>query len=235
MRLAICDDNRAFLRELGEHLCTLPLIESVSAFYTMESFLSSVEEGARYDAALIDLNWNQKRTGMDAAELLFSLSPDTRVVFVTGYSDRYAQQIFLRRSNLSGFLTKPVDPGLLRQNLEKIAGEKERRRETVTILSRGGAVTLCVDEILSLESRDHTVMVHTLGGSLPVYRRLEDMEQLLPDGFFRCHRSFLVNLRQVRRVEQPDLLLRDGSRVPVSRARYAATKEAYLRFVGQSI
>ena len=96
MRLAICDDNRAFLRELGEHLCTLPLIESVAAFYTIESFLSSVEEGARYDAALIDLYWNQRRTGMDAAELLYAMSPDTRVVFVTGYSDRFVQQIFLK-------------------------------------------------------------------------------------------------------------------------------------------
>ena len=235
MRLAICDDNRAFLRELGEHLCTLPLIESVAAFYTIESFLSSVEEGARYDAALIDLYWNQRRTGMDAAELLYAMSPDTRVVFVTGYSDRFVQQIFLRRSNLSGFLTKPVDPRLLRQNLEKIAAEKARRRETVTVLSRGSAVTLFVDEILSLQSRDHTVLVRTASGTLPVYRRLDDMETLLPDGFFRCHRSFLVNLRQVRRVEQPDLLLRDGSRVPVSRARYAATREAFLRFVGQSI
>ena len=104
----------------------------------------------------------------------------------------------------------------------------------VTILSQGKPISLPTDEILYLESQGHTICIHTAVEIISIYRRLDDIVRLLPDNFYRCHKSYLVNLRQIRRIQQPDLLLKSGHKVPVSRSRYAETKEAYLRFVGQS-
>ena len=73
MQLAICDDNLNFLAQLEEYLHTLPQVKSVAAFSTLDSFLLSVETGARYDAVLLDINWNQSQNGMDIAEQLLVL------------------------------------------------------------------------------------------------------------------------------------------------------------------
>ena len=234
MQLAICDDNLEFLVQLEEYLHTLSQVKSIAAFSTLDRFLLSVETGARYDAVLLDINWNQAQNGMDIAEQLLTLSPQTQIIYITGYGDRFVQQIFLRKSNLSGYLTKPIDPGLLQANLEKAEKAKAAAPPMVTIFSQGKPISLSTDEILYLESQGHTVCIHTAAEIIPVYLRLDDMARLLPDSFYRCHKSYLVNLRQIRRVQQPDLLLKSGHKVPVSRARYAETKEAYLRFVGQS-
>lgn len=233
MHIAVCDDNLSFLAQMEEHLRTLSLVESVSAFSTLERFLLSVEAGARYDAALLDIHWGQPQNGMDMAARLLQLSPATRIIYITGYGDRFAQQVFLREANLSGFLTKPVDPALLLANLEKAARAGERSPATVTILSQGKPITLPVEEILYLESRGHTVLIHTTSEVLSVYRRLDEVALLLPEGFCRCHKSFLVSLRHIRRVQQPDLLLKNGCTVPVSRTRYAQAKADYLRFIGR--
>ena len=234
VQIALCDDNLNFLVQMEKHLHTLSQIKSVSAFSTLESFLLSVEEGAQYDAVLLDIHWNQTQNGMDVAKQLLRLSPRTQIIYVTGYGDRFAQQIFLQESNLSGYLIKPVDPTLLLSNLEKVAKTNATAPPMVTILSQGKPITLSVDEILYTESQGHTVLIHTTEEVISAYRRLDDIERLLPNGFFRCHKSYLVNLRQIRRIQQPDLLLKSGHKVPVSRARYAETKAAYLKFIGQS-
>ena len=100
MQLAICDDNLDFLVQLEAYLRTLSQIESVAAFSTLDGFLLSVENGAQYDAVLLDINWNQAQNGMDIAEQLLVLSPQTQIIYITGYGDRFVQQIFLQKSNL---------------------------------------------------------------------------------------------------------------------------------------
>ncbi len=234
MQIAICDDNLDFLIQMEEYLQTLSQIENVAAFSTLESFLLSVEDGAKYDAVLLDIDWNQMQNGMDVAEQLLVLSPHTQIIYITGYGDRFVQQIFLQKSNLSGYLTKPIDPMLLQANLEKVAKTKAAASPTVTIFSQGKPITLMTDEILFLESQGHTVLIHTTTEVISAYRRMDDIAKLLSGDFCRCHKSFFVNLRQIRRIEQPDLLLKSGHKVPVSRNRYAQTKASYLRFIGRS-
>jgi len=46
----------------------------------------------------------------------------------------------------------------------------------------------------------------------------------------RCHRSYLVNLRHIRRIDQTELSLDDGAQLPVSRRLYAAVNDAFIRF-----
>jgi DNA-binding LytR/AlgR family response regulator len=56
--------------------------------------------------------------------------------------------------------------------------------------------------------------------------------QSLPAWFVQCHKSYIVNLRQIQRFGTNDILLKNGNAVPVSRAKYKQTKEAHFNFVG---
>lgn len=235
MQIAVCDDNPLFLKEISAQLEDLHIAERVNVFSCLHTFFSSLEEVNPYDVVLMDIDWRQDETGMDVAEKLAQITPRTKIIYVTGYNDRFSQQIFLHRANLSGYLVKPVDSELLRANLVKVRKElKEQDEPLLTLSSRGKPVFVPHREILYLESLGHTVNIHTAEEQITVYARLNNILQLLPDGFIQCHKSFVVNMRQIRRFQAPDILLKNGAKIPVSRNRYAETKSAYFKFMGQT-
>ena len=234
MHIAVCDDNKLFLKGFEEQLRELSIIEAVFPFSDYNSFLFSVDDGKQYDAVLMDIDWNQDLTGMDIAEEIYKLNPHTKIIFVTGNSESFSQQIFLRKANLSGFLTKPVDSELLYANLKKIADAIPYAAQPTLVLSqRGMPISIFTREIIYVESRGHIIEVHTAENTTCTYERLETILRMLPVGFYQCHKSYIVNMSHIRRFESNCVLLKNGESIPVSRARYAETKAAYFDFMGR--
>ena len=236
MRIAVCDDNRLLLRGIEELVLSLKMSAEVSAYNDLETFLCSVSGGKVFDAVLMDIHFaGHKSTGMDAAEELYKLSPRTKIIYVTGNIE-YAQQVFLHRSNLSGFLTKPVDAGLLEANLQKIACGLYGAEEPMLMLKQGGgAVAVPLRDIYYIESKGRTAQTYTsTGDAIVSYQRLSEIMQSLSEDFYQCHKSYIVNMRQIRRLEPGAIILKSDGIVPVSRSQYKATKEAYFNLMGQA-
>lgn len=88
-------------------------------------------------------------------------------------------------------------------------------------------------EIDYIESSDGQSYLHIKGEAFPSYFTLNDLEErLLPYGFFRCHRSYIVNLQKVREVitwtkNSYSLVLEDAqkSNIPLSKTKMASLKE----------
>ena len=234
MHIAVCDDDKIFLETINEQLESIEFIDEISLFSNLDTFLFSVDGGKQYDAILMDIDWEKAAMGIDAAEELFRLCPETKIIYVTGFSDRFSQQIFLHRANLSGFLTKPVDPKMLEANLRKVLEAMPFQNEPALILrQRSAPVSIPLREIFYIESRGHTVEVHAAEENVTVYENLDKIMRMLPVGFYQCHKSYIVNLRQIRRFQPGEALLKNGQSVPVSRARYTPAKQEYFTFMGK--
>ena len=235
MQIAVCDDNEMFLREIEGQLMSLGMVENVFLFSCPEKFLRSAKKEKIYDAVLMDIDLKQDNTGMDVAEMLLLLSPKTKIIYATGNME-YSQRILLRKANLSGFLSKPIDTELLQANLQKIMDSMSHENEPSLMLKQRGVITyipLC--EIIFIESKGHTVQVHTIAGEvITSYERLENLMRPIPAGFFQCHKSYIVNMRQIRRFESGRVVLKNDVIIPVSRSRYSCTKEAYFDYIGKS-
>ena len=259
MLIAVCDDDELFLRDLEIKLRSLSMADSVSVFSSLDAFLLSVEDGNRYDAVLMDIEWGASAsgvescgvagngaesgnrrpshaTGMDAATELLRICPDTKIIYVTGHVERFNQQVFLQRSNLSGFLIKPVDIGLLRANLKKVADDLPLQEQpTLIIHKQGVTVSVPFREIFFIECQRHIVHVHANSETISTYERLKSVMRALPTNFYQCHKSYIVNMNHISRIQSGDVFLKDGRRVPVSRARYNETKEAYHAYMGRKV
>jgi DNA-binding LytR/AlgR family response regulator len=233
MVIAVCDDNELFLKEIEEQLKTIPLVDSISTFSNLDAFMFSIDGGKRYDAVLMDIMWHENAEGMSAATELFKLCPDAKIIYVTGHVEQFSQQIFLHRAKLSGYLTKPVDIELLRANLQKVADGLHLADEpALTLRQQGGTISIPLREINYIESMGHTVRVHTDGETATAYEQLEDIMRLLPPGFCQCHKSYIVNMGRIRRFQSDGVLLKNGSHIPVSRARLIQAREAYHNYIG---
>ncbi|MDR1060498.1 MAG: LytTR family DNA-binding domain-containing protein [Clostridiales bacterium] len=234
MQVAVCDDNKLHLLEMKEKLSSLPMVENAYLFSDLPLFLSSVEDGRSYDAVLMDIDWERGQTGMDAAEELYRRSPETKIIYVTGYGDKYSQHIFLRSANLSGYIAKPVDIGILEANLKKVADALPLGGQPSLVVRRHGAlISIPFREICYIESWKHSVKIHSArDGMVELYGRLDKIIGALPPEFCQCHKSYVVNMRQIQRFQPGGILLKNGDAVPVSRSKYNETKEAYLNFIG---
>ncbi|MCM2532720.1 LytTR family transcriptional regulator DNA-binding domain-containing protein [Neobacillus pocheonensis] len=103
-------------------------------------------------------------------------------------------------------------------------------KSVVTIKTQDGWIPIPFSRVIYLESKDKKTLVYTVDSSGTHKNSLQEFEYMLPkDYFIRCHRSFIVNVNQIKEI-YPDthstfvLLMKNGDRVTVSQ-----TYSSYFR------
>ena len=233
MQIAVCDDNKLHLLDMKEKLSSLQMVENMHFFSDLMMFLSSVEAGCPYDAVLMDIDWEHDKTGIAAAEELYKRNPEVKVIYITGYGEKYSQRVFLHTANLSGYITKPVNIEILKANLQKVADSIPfSEQPTVLVKQNNALIPIPCREIYYIESWKHTVNICSARQNITSYERLDRIIEALPPGFYQCHKSYIVNMRHIQRFQSDEILLKNGITVPVSRSKYNDTKKAYISFIG---
>ena len=234
MRAMIVDDEapaRSELRFLLEESGSIDMIvEATSAREAVEKLMET-----RVDVMFLDISM-PKTNGMQLAEALHKLKNPPQIVFVTAYSE-YALDAF--GVNAVDYLMKPVETDRLSQALEKVA---ERLKPQVTppsveripVIKSGSKVLVPIDQIRFIEAKDDYSCIYTENDrflSTISLQKLED--RLAAHGFFRIHRSYIVNLEYVEDVEvisagilQLTIQGFEDKHISVSRRRVVALKRA---------
>ncbi|MCI6887599.1 MAG: LytTR family DNA-binding domain-containing protein [Lachnospiraceae bacterium] len=234
MRIAVCDDEKAAAEMLADKLNMLSDGHQIREFISIQRFQEAIDDGERFDVILMDIDWKQESDGIDFAEELERTSPSAQIIYVTGYNERYSQQIFLKSSNLCGYLVKPVDIKLLEKLLQKAEKAIERlEQEKLMIQQKGIVYAIPFRNICYLESMRHQIIIHTTGEQIVCYDQIDHLMQRLSPAFLQCHKSFVVNMNYIRRIDKNRILLQTREEIPISKARYAETRTAYFRYMGE--
>jgi two-component system response regulator LytT len=185
-----------------------------------------------YDVVFLDVDM-PGLSGMELAEALMTLDRPPAIVFVTAHSE-YAVGAFDVAA--ADYLVKPVEAARLKTAIARItpAAEAAVRIERVPVEKAGKKLLLQVSDICHVMAKDDYSYIFTDGERYLSTLSLADLEQKLePEGFFRVHRRYLVNLKRVKEVAPMyggtmELTLDDGAatEVPVSRRRAPALKRA---------
>jgi len=236
MRIAVCDDQQSALKHTVTQVGSVKLQTEITPFLNVSDMFQEIKNDAKFDAVLMDIEWYGEQKGIDFASEIFKLSPKTKIVFVTGYPERYSQQIFLQNTNLKGFISKPIEPGILLKTLEKIKDEMifEENRKLVLKFS-GTVVALDPDDIIYIESRLHTATVHAVNGNHLCYEKLDALAKRLPGCFILTHKSFLVNMEKIQFIERERVILAKNMEVPISKSRYNDVYDSYFRYIRSNI
>lgn len=237
MKIAVCDDQKEQSNHIMTLIATVAPHCDTTPFNHIKDLYSAIKANTHFDVLLMDIEWEgQQKTGIDFANELHTLSPKTKIVFVTGYPNRYCQHIFLKNSNLQGFVAKPIDADILRKTLVNVQNlvmqEKSRK-----LLLKFGKSHICIDpyDIVYIESRGHTVTVYTTQDTHVCYEKLTNLEKQLSNKFICTHKSFLINMDKIKRMERECVILCTGVKVPVSKAKFAEVKDCYFRYASNNI
>ncbi len=239
MRVIIVDDEELARGVLREYLRTHADVDVVAECANGFEAVKAIAE-LEPDVVFLDIQM-PKLDGFEVVELA---GAKPHYVFATAY-DQYALKAF--EVHAIDYLLKPYPQERLDQAVahvrKRLGGERpavaQMAAEAATrngplerVLIRDGARVhvIAAERIDSIEAQDDYVEILAEGKPYLKNQRLSELEQQLDQGrFVRLHRSWIVNVERIERIEQATkdshcAVLKDGRRIPVSRTGYQKVK-----------
>jgi two-component system, LytTR family, response regulator len=241
LRIVIVDDEQLARAVVREYATADLQIEIVADCANGFEAVKAVAE-LKPDLVLLDVQMPK----LDGFEVLELLGRDQPVIFITAY-DQYALRAF--DVHAVDYLLKPFSAERFQEAIERarerlrakagaptadhiadiVRDAKPRTGPAGRVLIRDGANVhvLPVDKIDYVEAQDDYVAFKSEGKQYLKDQTLSAVEATLdPSRFVRIHRSFILNVDRISKVElyakdSRMAILRDGTRLPVSRAGYA--------------
>lgn len=181
----------------------------------------------RPDAVFMGLKHENKALTINRAEELSNLFRNLPILYVAEDNSIWDQTILFGSTNLAGFMTLPTNENVLDRYLQKIINLKEGDK-LLTVKSNGKESSVRVADILYLESKKHLAYIIADRGKITTYAKLSELLPKLPGNFIQPHKSYLVNADRISIVELNNLILDDGTSIPISRSRKSEVKEKLL-------
>lgn len=240
IRITLCDDSRPFLETLRTKIRSILSRRNIRGeIHTFDCPETMPDEHiASTDIFFLDIDFPGKGcNGIDIARKVRRIRQDCVIVFVTNFiayaPDGYEVQAF--RYLLKQKLDSALEPCLL-QAMDKL----KREQETMQINISGEIQKFPLCDILYIESQAHLALMHVQKqGQQTVktykfYSSLASLEEQLADrGFLRIQKSYLVNMRHLRKLQCAQAVLDNGTVLPVSEKTYGEQKQKYLLWKGR--
>lgn len=231
-RIAVCDDEKNMLRQISAYLEQWQKNSgnTLEVFYysSAEALLKSMDR--KTDLVLLDITMDGM-TGMDCAKALRAEGFSGDFTFITSMED-YALEGY--KVHAFAFLTKPLEFDEFSHMLDEAAAkQREKRAAVLPVETAEGTRILKVRNILYAEVyKRETSFALADGSHVESIVQLSAVEESLAKyGFFRCHRSYLVNMRHIENIGPAELTMSGGSAVPLSKHRAKEFMTAYARFM----
>ena len=229
IRIGICDDSAAFL---GQMKSMIDLWEEKPQKVITEVFedgdeLIQAHTDHPFDILLMDVMM-PLLNGIDAAKEIRNKDKAVKIVFVTSSED-YALESYSVKA--SDYLLKPLHSSRLYACLNELFSEIQDTSKIIAVKTADVTQRIFLSQIEFLEAQNKHVHFSLVNGNSlysndPLY--LYEGMLLLEDGFFKCHRSYIVNLFQIASFTHKEITMRSGFRVPVSRSYQKEFEQIYF-------
>lgn len=229
MKIALCDDQPDHLEQIHNLLLgwnNKPGDLTVSCFDNGDSLLQA--HGAEpFDIIFLDVIM-PLLNGMETAKELRQSDKSVKLVFLTT-SAEYAVEAFAVKA--SNYLLKPLDPAKLYSCLDELSRELQTSVRRICIKSPHALHRITVADIEYVESQNKRILFVLAGGRTilsnePLYAYEEKLT--LEDGFFKCSRSFIVNIRRIDTFTAKEIRTQSGARISISRSCHREFEDAYF-------
>jgi DNA-binding LytR/AlgR family response regulator len=233
LNIAVVDDEQThrdiLTKYIREWKNAKRLDVKVETFDSSEAFYFIWCEDQRYDVVFLDICMGGA-DGVSLARKIREKEKAITIIFTTGIAD-YMQEGY--EVEAMHYLLKPLDRKKVWECLEKCLQRKEEDVKTILLPTEEGLVKIETDKLLFAEAMDRCCLLTYQGESLTVKIGMRELAQQLEtlEEFTFCHRSYLVNLRKVARVCKKELIMDNGTVVPVSRRLYKEVNEKFIRVV----
>lgn len=163
----------------------------------------------RPDVAFVDIDLGGE-DGLECAKVLTELNPRVKIIFATAHSEYMADAFEIYAFD---YLVKPFNMERVVRTLDRIRNDSpeaapdrvmqsEQHKEKLLIKGKDRSYLVDVPEIILVERAEGATNIVSRMDSYRTSISLAEMEEKLKSqGFMRCHKSYLVNLSKISRIE----------------------------------
>jgi two-component system LytT family response regulator len=241
MKKAIIVDDEPLARSvIKEYLLQYPNIQVV---HECNDGFEGIKAIMQFQPDIVFLDIQMPK--INGFEMLELIEQPPAVVFTTAF-DEYAIRAF--ESHAVDYLLKPFSRDRFDKAIEKWldressitapatqalldeAAQSPQQNQRIVVKTGNKIKIIPIDEVHYLEAADDYVKIHTREGAFLKNKTMSHFEKVLnPDQFVRIHRSYIVNVQLVTRIdpyekENYTAQLKTGAQVPVSKSGYAKLK-----------
>lgn len=236
LKIAVCEDDptqtKNMKRLLSEWCSERGLTAAIRGYDGCEAFLTDWMQKMDFDLLLLDIDLGDEMNGMELARRIRQKDEEITILFVTGLPEYMSQGYDVGACH---FLVKPVEEARMKSVLDRALKQMGNKEEYLLLDTETETEKIPLSRILYAEAFSHTAALYLTPESgekavcIEIKMCLGDLAELLPRvGFFRCHRSYLVHLSYIRRIDRTQAFLDYGAVVPVSRGKREELYQAFL-------
>ncbi len=229
MQIAICDDNK-IERALLKTYCLRYLKESyvweIAEYDSGESFLRD----NKAQILLLDIEMDGM-SGIAVKEKMRERRSETQILFITSHGENMPDAF---GKNVSGFLEKPVTYDEFKKQMDRVMQDIAQLQKKICVQVVNGFRNIEIKNILYMEAKQKYVDVKTVDGTIAVMDRKgigQWGQELEKYDFLSPHRSFLVNLSQVKKVDEMFVHMNNGDKIKLSRDKKQEVRRKFYHYL----
>ena len=231
LNIGICDSNAAHREQLHKMLSVL-LFDTVEIrvthFPTGQALLQALERRTLHvdllflEVALLDMN------GLRVASALRAAACKVDIIFLTEL-ERYVYDGYIYHAY--DYLIKPITAKKISVCIQRYVSEKFcNKKAYLTIASKGNTERINLWKVRFFESRQRKVAAIMEDREVEFYQKMGDLFGRIQDaGFIRIHQSYVVNASQIAALHNHEVVLLDGTPLPVSKRYITEVRDHLLR------
>lgn len=229
MRILICDDDQEALDILNTHIQEYMRNRFIN--FTVVSTTNPMEilnGNDSFDLAFLDIQM-EGIDGIALAKELKQRNGKLALFFVTNY-DVYQDSAMDMQA--LRFFSKPINVKRLHAGLDKAMEYIDGAYVDVYLYGENAQIRILVDDIMYLTRENRKVWMYTKNTSYPLREGFDSWCQKLPPLFFyQVHKSFYVNLHYVQKYAYTELVLNDGTQIPIAPRRQAEFHKFWFEYL----
>lgn len=239
MKIVVCDDDEEDLAKIERLLTSYRQANSnirldIEKFLDAETLYQKIQTEDLADIYILDMIMS-KKTGIDIGSEIRRIGRESVIVYITS-SDDFAFQAYGVRA--IRYLLKPVSEEQFFEALDYALSLTKTEKELIySVKTKNGLVAVPYSKIEYIENYSRVLNIWLTDGELikSIFIRKsfnEEIKEIAEDkNFVQVHKSFLINMRYVKKLTQKTVLMESGKSIPVSKNRAADVKKEYLLFV----
>lgn len=232
-KVAVCDDDPVVRDTIGGYLARIESERGdrflIQYYSNGEDCLNQLEPDTH--VLFLDILMGSL-SGIDVGTALRKRSSSVCIVFITS-AVSYAVEGY--RTRAFGFLEKPVAFETFAHELREALGHVVKQLGSVITMTKGFTTEqINTNDIIYLEVLGHHVRFVLRGGVREYTKPLKEIErQLSPAQFFKCHQSYVINLKYVVKIGLSEVLMANKQAVALSKHRKRELQEKFALYLGR--
>jgi two-component system LytT family response regulator len=201
----IVDDERLARKELISMLKEFPEINIIDEAGSVDAALEIISK-KKPDVVFLDI----QMPGKSGFTLLEKINANIKIIFVTAF-DEYAIKAF--EVNALDYLLKPINPIRLKNSIQRLSQNTARKQISTRKLECDDSIFLLVNSQMKFIKVSSIIIINASGDYTEILtsesvkgltsKTMREWESRLPENLFiRIHRSYIINLNYIRKIEE---------------------------------